>query len=74
MRLTRKFAALIIGSRFVLPKWYLLTTRAPLWEESLWPGLLLMSRPKGAFASGLLPIDCDFKAEAEPKHNMVLIF
>jgi hypothetical protein len=74
MRPTRKLAALIISSRLVLPKWNLLTNRAPFWEESLGPDSGLMSRRKGAFTCYLLPIDCDFKAEAEPKHNMVLIF
>ena len=33
-----------------------------------------MTRRTPVFASFLLPYDCDLETEAEPKHNMVLIF
>ena len=46
----------------------------PFWEESLWANLRLMTRRTRVFAGFLLPYDCDLETEAEPKHNMVLIF
>jgi hypothetical protein len=42
-------------------------------EESLGPDPGLMSYWKRAFASSLLPECCEFKAQAEPKRNIICV-
>jgi hypothetical protein len=46
----------------------------PFREESLWPGVCLMTERKPAFARSLLPKCCDVETKAEPKRNIVGVF
>ena len=46
----------------------------PFREESLWPGVCLMTYREFAFARLLLPKCCEAGAKAEPKRNIVSVF